>query len=294
LHRTLFGTWPLEPMDETASRIYRGRIGDYMVKAAREAKIRTSWSDVDPGYETALRQFIQAILTPGEDNGFLADFNLVQRRLARFGLFNSLSQTLCKLMAPGVPDIYQGNELWDFSLVDPDNRRPVDYEQRRQMLQAMKHAAGAGADRARYARNLTDSIEDGRAKLFLTWTALQLRRTEETLFRTGDYLALRTGGARAAHLCAFARRHGEDLVIVIVPRLCAKLAGGRDVPPLGADLWADTAVQLPARHGTASLVNAIDGRPVEVRQEDDRRMIRVADVLAAFPVALLHRRSPQV
>ena len=267
---------------------------DPAVKAAREAKIRTSWSDVDAGYETALRQFIRAILTPGDDNEFLADFNLVQRRLARFGLFNSLSQTLCKLMAPGVPDIYQGNELWDFSLVDPDNRRPVDYARRREMLHAMKHAVDTGTDRAKYARSLTDSIEDGRAKLFLTWTALQLRRTEEALFRTGDYLALRTEGARAAHLCAFARRRGESLVIVIVPRLCAKLAGGRDIPPLDAEVWSDTTIRLPARHDTGSLVNAINGRPVEVRQDNGQHTIRVADVLAAFPVALLHRPSPRV
>ncbi len=294
LYQTLLGTWPLVPMDEAAGRIYRGRIGDYMVKAAREAKIRTSWSDVDAGYETALRQFIRAILTPGDDNEFLADFNLVQRRLARFGLFNSLSQTLCKLMAPGVPDIYQGNELWDFSLVDPDNRRPVDYARRREMLHAMKHAVDTGTDRAKYARSLTDSIEDGRAKLFLTWTALQLRRTEEALFRTGDYLALRTEGARAAHLCAFARRRGESLVIVIVPRLCAKLAGGRDIPPLDAEVWSDTTIRLPARHDTGSLVNAINGRPVEVRQDNGQHTIRVADVLAAFPVALLHRPSPRV
>ncbi len=135
LYQTLVGSWPLEELDEAAFATYRERIEGYMIKAAREAKSRTSWANVNAEYEEALLQFIRALLEQREANLFLTDVIAFQHRVSRFGLLNALSQTLCKLTAPGVPDIYQGNELWDFSLVDPDNRRPVDYAKRRRLLQ---------------------------------------------------------------------------------------------------------------------------------------------------------------
>src|SRR6185437_16001908 len=164
LYQTLTGSWPLEEPDEGALEAYRLRLEAYMLKAAREAKMRTSWAAANGDYEDALMQFIRAALERRDGNLFLADFCAFNRRIVRFGLLNGLSQTLLKLTAPGVPDIYQGNELWDFSLVDPDNRRPVDYAVRSRLLAGL---AGSPAADARTARALADDVTDPRCKLFL-------------------------------------------------------------------------------------------------------------------------------
>jgi len=275
LYQTLIGSWPLEPMDEAALATYRERIEAYMLKAVREAKTRTSWSDVSAEYEDALMLFIRAILDPREGNLFLADLLGAQKRIARFGLYNSLSQTLLKLTAPGVPDIYQGNEIWDFSMVDPDNRRPVDYERRRQMLQALQTAPPI------------DSFEDGRAKLYLTWKTLQFRRAHEALFRDGEYLPARVIGEQASHLCAFARRQGSQFALTVAPRLYARLLGDRDALPLGPGIWADTAIELPRNWSSVTLKNELDGAPLQPQERDGRHFVPASRVLANFPVALL-------
>lgn len=288
LYQTLVGSWPLEELDEPALAAYTERIEAYMIKAAREAKRRTSWSSTNAEYEDALRQFIRAALEPREGNLFLAEMIAARRRIARFGLYNGLSQTLCKLTAPGVPDIYQGNELWDFSLVDPDNRRPVDYDRRRTLLAGIRSlSAAAGKDLAGQVRSLTDSLEDGRGKLYLTWRCLQLRRARSALFDEGDYLPLRTTGERSAHLCAFARRRQHELVVVLVPRLYARLLGDREEPPLGRAVWGDTSIELPRRVSTQALENVLDGARIRLQERNGRRFAYAGDVLASFPVGLL-------
>jgi (1->4)-alpha-D-glucan 1-alpha-D-glucosylmutase len=156
-YQTLIGSWPLDVPDAAAARDYRERIEAYMIKAVREAKVRTSWTEIDLAYEEALLQFVRSALEPHDNNLFLADFLRFERPVARFGLLNSLSQTLLRLTAPGVPDTYQGNELWDFSLVDPDNRRPVDYRRRRELLQQLERRSSGAS-----LRELTASLEDGR------------------------------------------------------------------------------------------------------------------------------------
>jgi (1->4)-alpha-D-glucan 1-alpha-D-glucosylmutase len=291
LYQTLLGTWPLEPMDESALGDYRERIEAYMLKASREAKTRTSWSDVSAGYEEALVQFIRALLEPREGNLFFAEIQQAQARIARFGMLNSLSQTLCKLTAPGVPDIYQGNELWDLSLVDPDNRRPVDYELRSRMLEELTAAAaggmGSGPGRAAFARSISDSMPDGRAKLFLTATVLAHRHSQEALYREGEYLPCKVTGAHALHICAFARRHGDDCIVVIAPRLFARLAGEHDEPPLGPAVWGDTAIEIPARCPRRPLRNLFDGTDTAALASGNRLIVRAGAALAHFPVALL-------
>lgn len=284
LYQTLIGTWPLNPMDDAALAEYRERIEGYMLKAAREAKMRTSWSDVSAEYEEALRQFIGAVLEPRESNLFLSDLTAAHQRIARFGLLNSLSQTLCKLTAPGVPDIYQGNETWDFSLVDPDNRRPVDYASRRQMLAAV---------RGQEPRALIDSIEDGRAKLYLIYKTLQYRRANEQLFRDGDYVQARTTGAHANHLLAYARRHGDRFALIVVPRLFARLLGERQCPPLGEEVWSDTAIELPRGCAVSTLHNVLDHTCTAVVEIDGRRTVRAREVFAAFPGAILSTLRPE-
>jgi len=290
LYQTLVGSWPVHAADEAEQATYRERIESYMVKAAREAKSRTGWANVNVEYEDALLQFIRAALDPRDGNLFLADLAAFQQRVARFGLLNAMSQTLCKLTAPGVPDIYQGNEIWDFSLVDPDNRRPVDYGHRSRMLAGLERAAG---DDGALPRSLLESLPDGRAKLFLTWKALQLRRDHEELFRDGEYLPLRVTGEHAANVCAFARRHRGALAVTIVPRLYLRLLGEREEPPLGPGVWDDTAVELPKQLETpVAMRNVLDGTTVATIQAGSRTALRLAQALAHFPVALLIAAAP--
>ena len=288
LYQTLIGTWPLEKPDQAGLDAYRERIEAYMLKAVREAKTHTSWAAANSEYEEALIQFIRATLEPRDGNLFLADFCAFNDRIVRFGLLNGLSQTLLKLTAPGVPDIYQGNELWQFSLVDPDNRRPVDYGARRRLLEGLVGAASADA----LARELATHIVDPRCKLYLHLKTLEVRRRDPQLFERGEYLPLKVLGRRSPHLCAFARRLEGRLAIVLAPRLYLKLMGTRSAdnerwrPPLGADVWENTAVLLPTGLD-APLRGVLDGATVPQAGGDGPPSISVAEALRSFPVALL-------
>lgn len=253
-----------------------------MLKAVREAKQHTSWVNPNTPYEEAVSAFVRTLLT---DQQFLALLAPFQQRLARFGLYNGLTQTLLKLTAPGVPDIYQGNELWDFSLVDPDNRRPVDYSRRSGLLASLQEPSPA------VVRGLLDTLEDGRAKLALIRQALAVRSRHETLFRDGDYLPLAVSGERAGHLVAFARRWRGEAAIAIAPRLYARLLGDSQRLPLGAEVWGDTWIDLEALPGKAAWTNSLTGAELPVTAEAGRRCIRAREALADFPVALLTRRS---
>jgi (1->4)-alpha-D-glucan 1-alpha-D-glucosylmutase len=282
LYQTLLGSWPLTPAD-AAGAAYRERIEAYMIKAAREAKLRTSWTEVDAAYEEALLQFVRSILEPRDHNLFLADFLEFQRRVARFGLLNSLSQTLCKLTAPGVPDIYQGNELWDFSLVDPDNRRPVDYQRRRAALAQLERRA-ARVD----LRELVGSLEDGRCKLLLIWKVLQLRSEQPQLFSHGSYRRLRVRGTRAHHVCAFARLCAGQSLIVIAPRLYRRLLDDPALLPLGEQVWQDTLIELPREERSRRCLRGVlDGAQLAPVRHGDISGVAVAQALAEFPVAVL-------
>ena len=285
LYETLVGSWPVEDMDDAGANAYRQRIEGYVVKAAREAKVRSSWANVNAAYEDALVQFVGSILERRNGNLFLADFTVFHRRVVRYGLLNGLSQTLCKLTAPGVPDIYQGDDLWDFSLVDPDNRRPVDYAKRLQMLTQLQQECGSEPDPA-WVRSLVDNLHDGRCKLYLIWRTLQFRRTHETLFRDGEYLPLRVSGDHAAKICAFARRHEGQLAVVVAPRLYLRLLGERIDPPLGAGVWGNTSIELPRGLGSDPLASVLGGDRVTA-QHGSPAELSVGNVLAQFPVGLL-------
>jgi (1->4)-alpha-D-glucan 1-alpha-D-glucosylmutase len=294
LYQTLLGSLPLDAGTSDLAE-YVERIQGYMQKAAREAKVRSSWASVNAPYEEAVRQFIVDALTPREGNLFLPDLLASVGRIAQFGLLNGLSQTLCRLTAPGVPDIYQGTELCDFSLVDPDNRRAVDYAHRRALLDELKAACAAvGGERSPFvsAHALLDALFDGRTKLYLIWRTLQLRRAREALFARGDYLPLRTSGVHAAHLCAFARRHNGQLAVVIAPRLYARLMSGAAGLPLGPAVWGDTAIELPRGHGDGMLAGVLDGARAVVHGGPERPALLASEVLASFPVALLTATAP--
>jgi (1->4)-alpha-D-glucan 1-alpha-D-glucosylmutase len=265
LYQTLVGAYPFSRDPKgSAPEDFTTRIQSYMQKALREAKQFTSWTNPNAPYEAAIDQYIERIISHPP---FLDSFHPFLRRVAHFGLLNSLSQSLLRLCAPGVPDTYQGTELWDFSLVDPDNRRPVDYALRQKLIE------GAGRSPA---RELLRSMEDGRVKMLITNFALRSRREHPGLFAAGEYLPLRATGARADHVFAFTRRQGERSAVVIVPRFVTRIT---DDLPLGPDVWQDTRIALPFR---SSLTDLFTGKSLIASGE-----LRLADVLADFPVALL-------
>jgi (1->4)-alpha-D-glucan 1-alpha-D-glucosylmutase len=191
LYQTLVGAWPVEHMQSDAYDRFVQRMKEYMLKASREAKVNTSWINPNGKYEEALTAFVHAVLTPLKKNRFLKDFLPFQQKISRLGAFNSLSQTLLKIASPGVPDFYQGTELWDFSLVDPDNRRPVDYALRARLLEGIK--AGE-KDTALLIRELFDRRETGEIKLFLIYRLLAARSRMKTLFSEGEYIPLEVRG----------------------------------------------------------------------------------------------------
>ncbi len=242
-YQTLLGTWPFGDFDRGD---YRERIKSYAVKAVREAKVHTAWIKPDHEYEETFLAFIDKVL---DDPAFLAEFLPFQRRLARLGVTNSLAQALLKIAAPGIPDFYQGSEFWDFSLVDPDNRRPVDYSLRQSALHDLRRRAESG---------LTDLLgellahpEDGRIKQFLIQRALTVRRRQPEIFQQGGYLPLSAEGKYADHVFAFAREHAEGCVVAVVPRLLAPLLE-EGAYPLGDDFWHDTVLQSAGRRALAS------------------------------------------
>jgi len=289
LYQILLGTWPLDDPDDSELAAYRARIQGYMLKAARESKVHTSWINPEPAYEQALNGFVGELLVSTRRNRFLADFVPTARRVAWFGMLNSLSAILLKFASPGVPDIYQGNELWDFSLVDPDNRRRVDYGTRDALLRDLEVRLAADApDREAEIRALLDSMADGRIKLFVTWRMLQARRRFESLFRDGDYVPLPTTGARAEHLCAFARRLDDEAVIVVAPRLCARLLGEDSRLPMGEQVWGDTMIRLsPLGEVAAPLHNEFTGESASAQGSGAASAMPAAEALRSFPIALL-------
>ena len=287
LYQTLLGTWPLEPMTEAQYDEYRKRIVSYMHKAMREAKVYTSWINPSERHEQAMTHFVEAVLAP-DNRAFRQDFLQLHHVVARCGIYNSLAQLAIKIGAPGVPDFYQGTELWDFSLVDPDNRRAVDYEQRRALL-ADLDAACAREGRGAVASQLVARPDD-RTKLFATATMLRFRQHHRDLFDVGDYRPISVMGARADHLFAFARTLGSRQVIVAVPRLVATLAPDADAPPLGERIWADTRLDLTGLPESAGYHEALTDRCVAIRRDGQPLALRAADLFERFPVAMLSGR----
>jgi (1->4)-alpha-D-glucan 1-alpha-D-glucosylmutase len=265
-YQALIGIWPGRSPGELA-----GRLKAYMLKAAREAKLRTSWINPDADYEAALERFVTESL---KNPLFLKDAEDTVARVAHLGLLVGLSQALLKVASPGVPDYYQGTELWDFSLVDPDNRRPVDYERRKKLLQEVIDKPDPQA--------LLENLQDGRAKLHVIRTGLALRKRWPTLFQGGEYLALYADGAREENVCAFALRSGGRCVIAVAPRLFARLMQPEDRAPLGERVWGESCLTLP-ESVASELEDVLTGRRYRL---DDRRL-RLAEVLGVFPVALL-------
>lgn len=281
LYQALVGTWPFSAGDEPA---FAERLGRYVTKALREAKVNTSWMSPDEPYEQAVLAFVARLLDPARP--FLAAFRPFQARVAAIGTWNSLAQLLIKCTAPGVPDFYQGSEFWDLSFVDPDNRRPVDYERRREALDALR-ATEPGPS---LAASLLASRQDGRVKLFTLMRALAVRHEQPLLFEEGAYVALDVTGPAAASAFAFARIHRSGVSITCVPRLVASLPGDPTQPPLGEAAWADTTIALPPDMAGVRLTNVLTGETLAPATREAARL-RAAEVFAHFPVALLTQRG---
>jgi (1->4)-alpha-D-glucan 1-alpha-D-glucosylmutase len=284
LYQTLVGSWPFDLNSEKARAEYAARIQQYMSKAVHEAKLNLSWISDDPAYVEALRQFIDKILGAGSSarpNGFLEQMRSFLPPVMFFGAINSLAQRVLMLTSPGNPDIYQGTELWDFSLVDPDNRRPVDYKLRERLLTALDRKAEAGNLPALCAE-LIENYQDGRIKMWTTMQALRLRRDRRDLFHSANYRPLSASGTKQQHVVAFAREHNSHVAIVAVPRLSYTLAGGSLRAPL-RELWENTEIPVPPR-SAEFLENVFTGEKIKVTPQ---RTLLCREVFAHFPVALL-------
>lgn len=281
IYQTLLGAWPLELLghdDADALERFRARMEGYLLKALREAKRRSSWTNPDDEYEQAACAFLARLLDPARGRPFRDDFLPFVREVATIGALNSMSQLAVKLTIPGIPDIYQGTELWDLNLVDPDNRRPVDYAARRDLLAAPAETPAA-------VRALLDAWPDGRIKLHVTTRLLHLRRARPALFAEGDYLPLVADGTRAAHVIAFARRTAEAAIVTVAPRLIAGLCDNSVAPPLGPAIWSDTRLGLPPDLAGASWRDVITGASLTAPGD----ALALGDVLRDCPVAVLHR-----
>jgi (1->4)-alpha-D-glucan 1-alpha-D-glucosylmutase len=272
LYQTLLGTWPVNThsqAEQSARAEYVARIQAYMAKALNEAKLNTSWIRPNEDWLGAMRDFVAKILETSAKNKFLPNFLPVVEEIARLGAINSLTQTLLRLTSPGVPDIYQGNEIWDFSLVDPDNRRPVDYKHRREMLASIAKAK---------PEELLQSWSDGRIKMFLTQRVLQFRREHADLFQSGNYLPLKASGNLADCCISFARQLNDEWIVVIAPRLSSRIG----FPSIG-ERWKDTVVDLPE---SLSLDHAHDLLTCRELRHEGRR-ISMADVMSILPFAVI-------
>lgn len=300
-YQNLLGMWPIglgaggDSQDEAQRADVVARMQAYMEKATHESKQQTSWINPNPEYDQAVRDFVAACLTPSDDNRFLPEFFALHVKVVQLGLYTALSQVVLKLMSPGVPDVFQGQEIWDFSLVDPDNRRPVDYDRRTDLLRQLKHDYPEEPERrTEFVADLAKHPEDDRLKLFATWKLIELRRLHETLFVDGRYVPLATSGRAAEHIIAFAwqpasdRADGDDTrIVVIVPRFWGRLTRAAAIDRVvdcigqGERVWADTTVELPAGF-PKTFVNHLTGKRAAAKSD----LFRLKEVLDDFPIGV--------
>lgn len=295
LYQTLVGAWPHQSFQNEEFKGFKQRIKDYMRKAIREAKINSSWINPDLSYEDAVGAFIDGILG-NRDTAFVRSFLELANYVSRIGMFNSLSQTLLKLTSPGLPDIYQGTELWDLSLVDPDNRRPVDYPKRVEILRELtvkEQQMGLSS----LCGELLESMDTGAIKLFLTWKALACRNVNRDVFEQGAYTPLVVRGERAESVVAFMREFEGKKIIVAVPRFITGLLREGISYPHGQEVWGDTVIEFPEVSGQSSLLlegesvggeyrNVFTGE-IYPRKKIESPSCSLSLVLRRFPVAIL-------
>jgi (1->4)-alpha-D-glucan 1-alpha-D-glucosylmutase len=289
-YQALVGVWPVDlpPTATEAPAPLVDRLTEYMTKAAKEAKVHTSWLTPNEPYEEALKKFVQRALSGPSGARLLAGFLPFQQKIATLGMINSLAQVVLKIAAPGVPDFYQGTDLWDLSLVDPDNRRPVDFELRARRLDEVdallaKPTQERRGDIAGWLRNWRDA----RVKLLVTAAGLRLRRDLPDVFLGGAYLPVPTEVSVAAGAIAFARTAGRDAVLVAAPRLCARLLGTQRTVPLGGEAWKTSRLLLPPALRDRTFQNVITGADVRPTKTAESEFIFLGEAFETLPVAVL-------
>ncbi|MBI5576689.1 MAG: malto-oligosyltrehalose synthase [Deltaproteobacteria bacterium] len=281
VYQTLLGAWPFEEVEIPS---FAERVKDYMVKAVREAKAHTHWDRPNHPHENAVRDFVDAILEGRGESRFFEDFLSFRKKIAWYGALNSLSQVVLKIASPGVPDFYQGTELWDFSLVDPDNRRPVDFSRRSILL-------GESIDRKNrdplsFILEILAGWEDGRIKLFLTHSALNFRRLHRELFQAGSYIPLGASAGKKEHVLSFARERNGFWVIAAVPRLMTRLAPPGEFP-LGRKTWGAQGGLLLPVESPVRWTDVFTGETMDATQEAGKKLLALDRVFESFPVAIL-------
>lgn len=288
LYQTLIGTWPVGSVNDSSYDIFKRRIKDYMLKAVREAKVNSSWMNPHFLYEESVMIFIDALMARNHDNHFLNDFVPFQKMISHYGMYNSLSQVLLKITAPGVPDFYQGTELWNFSLVDPDNRSPVDFTTRIRILDELrKEESSMGTHEL--AKRLTVEKVNGKIKMFVIYRALNFRKQHRELFQYGSYIPLETTGDKGEHICAFARQSGNSVAIIMVPRFITRLTTEPEYFPFPEDNWGGTFVANPSAEKGAGYVNIFTDELFYSVEQGGFVGFHAKDLFRYCPVALLKR-----
>ncbi|RMH02998.1 MAG: malto-oligosyltrehalose synthase, partial [Nitrospirae bacterium] len=286
LYQTLIGAWPFEPLDPQSYTTFCERMHAYFHKALKEAKLHTSWVNPQEAYEQAVHRFLERILA--RPNPFLDDFLSFQEKIAQYGIYNALSQVVLKITAPGIPDFYQGTELWDLNLVDPDNRHPVDYTLRQTLLESL--APWESPKGPEFWKMLLESRRDGRIKLFITTRLLQFRKQQARLFHEGEYLPLETTGKNGHYLVAFQRRQAQQNALVIAPRFLTRVIPDPTILPVGETVWGDTRIELPQELQGVTFREVITDRLIEPLSNNQTPALSVARLFDHLPVAVLECR----
>jgi (1->4)-alpha-D-glucan 1-alpha-D-glucosylmutase len=281
LYQTLLGVWPADGKGDTS---LVERLQAYAVKATREAMVHTRWTLPNVAHEDALKKFVASVLKPASSNAFLRDFVAFQQNIAYSGMVNGLTQTLVKIISPGVPDFYQGSELWDLRLVDPDNRQSVDFAKRVSMLAAIRQQSEANTS---LAGELARHWENGRIKLYAIWRALNFRRQRPELFANGDFVELKSTGRSAEHVLAMLRHYKREWVLLVAPRWLARAQEGRNSD---ANIrWQEVAIQVS---DSAPLLweNIFTGEKITIADQR-AKSLHIEQLLNRFPIALLSGRT---
>jgi (1->4)-alpha-D-glucan 1-alpha-D-glucosylmutase len=289
-YQALIGVWPHDGAADgvAAPDPIVERLQAYMIKAVKEAKLHTSWLTPNEAYEAAVVQFVAGVLTGPGAARFLPAFLPLQRRVSALGMLNSLAQLALKIGSPGVPDFYQGTELWDLNLVDPDNRRPVDFAVRRRMLDEVESVLALDAEARKPAiEAMRTGWSNGAIKLLITAAGLRLRREWPEVFLSGSYVPLKTQVTVNAGLVAFARSHEGRTIVVAVPRLCAPIAGKDDALPLGGAAWKTSRILLPNDMAERVFRHEITGADVCPTSAGGETWTFAGEIFDSVPVAIL-------
>ncbi len=283
-YQSVLGAWPMgAPISETELPRFRQRIQQYMLKAIREAKVHTSWVNPDSEYEGATARFVERALDRAHSPRFMEDIEDFKRRIEPPGQVNGLAQVLLKIASPGTTDIYQGCELWELALVDPDNRRPVDFSIRERLLADLDRAAEGDCEAL--CRELVAEMSDGRIKLYVLSQGLRFRRRQEELFRSGEYIPLSTSGPAGAQAICFTRRHGAQALVAIAPRLVTRAWKAEGL----GEAFRDCYLPLPPELAESRFRDIYTRRWVQPRPRNGSAALRLGELLSVLPVSLLEK-----